>query len=207
MLINNSIKDYMDDLSSDRPAPGGGSVSAVSGSLGVSIMQMVCSLSIGKKGLEDYQDILVDMLDKSQAYKDYFLQAIDEDCNCYPSIISAYRLPKNSDQEKKDRLEQIQKAYKYATEIPFTIGQKGHEFLDLLEKVIDISNKNIITDAYVSANQMQACIDGALINAKINLNYIKDQEYREDIEKKIEFILEDSKLRLDVIRTKIKNMI
>lgn len=206
MLVDNSVKDYMDVLSSDQPAPGGGSVSAVSGALGVSIMQMVASLSIGKKGLEDHQEAIKNLFDKADVYKEFFIKAIDEDSKCYPKVISAYRLPKDTDEEKEIRTEEIQKAYKYATEIPFSIGQKAHEFIDLLDDLIDISNKNIITDAYVSASQLDTCVDGALINARINLKYIKDKDFVDEKTEKIEFILKDSREKLDRIRVKIRNI-
>ncbi len=207
MLVDHSIKEYLSVLSSDAPSPGGGSVSAVSGGLGVSIMQMVCSVSMGTKGLEDEREFFQEVYENAESFKKYFLNAIDEDSYAYPRVISAYKMPKDTEEEKKIRLATIQEAYKYAASVPFEIGQMAHKFIALLEIIIHRANKNVITDAYVSAEQILACIDGAFVNVKVNLNYIKDEEFVNRLDEEMKSILEDSIKRLEKVKEDINNMI
>lgn len=207
MLVDKSIKQYMDLLSSKEPAPGGGSVSAISGALGVSAMQMVCSLSMGKKDLEENTKFLSDKYENAEDFKRFFLNAIDEDCRAYPRVIASYRLPKATREERLIRAREIQDAYKFAAQIPFSIGKRAYEFLDELESIIGFSNKNVITDAYVSAVQLEACIDGAFINVSINLKFINDKDFVNDLDGQMEFMIKDSKLKINRIKDRIQRII
>lgn len=206
MLINESIIDYLNILSSDKPSPGAGSVAALNGALGVSLMQMVINLSIGKKELKSCEKILKEKNNQAEIYKRFFLNAIDEDCSAYPKVLNAYKLSKNTEEEKKIRYEKIQEAYKYATNIPFNIGKKAFEFLNIIDELIVYSNKNVITDAYAAVIELEACIEAAFINVDINLKFIEDKSFRLEIEEEIKSIKEGSKTKSEEIKNRIKKL-
>lgn len=207
MLVEKNYKGYLDELSSNSPSPGGGSVSAISGGLAVSTMQMVCSVTIDKKGYEEYSDHFKNLYNKAQEFKDFFINAVDEDSEAFSLVIQAFRMPKATEEEKKARLTAIQQGYKHAAKVPFEIGKKAYEFLPLLEQTIDNGNKSAITDAYVSAVQLFAAIDGAFINVRINLSSIKDKEFVDKYNEEMDIMLIDANKRVTLIKEKINTMI
>ncbi len=176
-LINLDYSAYMDELSSKSPAPGGGSVSAISAGLAVSLFQMVINLSIDKKGYEEHRNLYEDLRDRSEAYKDFFTRAVDDDSEAFNDVIRAFRMAKESEEEKKLRSKAIQEGYKHAADVPFEVGKKAYEFYDFLEALVEKCNENSITDIAVSGLQLRAALYGAFYNVRINLTSIKDEEY------------------------------
>lgn len=207
MLVNLDYKGYLDVLSSNEPAPGGGSVSALSGGLAVSLLQMVCNLSIGKKGLEEYQELYIEILKETNEYKEFFIKSVDEDSDAFNLVIEAFRLPKITDEEKKHRSEMIQKGYKRAANVPLNVGLKAYDFIKYQEKLVDNCNQSAITDIFVSALQTRACIEGAFANVYINLSSIKDEMFVKEYKDKMTQILEDSEKRINEIKQKIEKVI
>lgn len=176
-LINLDYSAYMDELSSKSPAPGGGSVSAISAGLAVSLFQMVINLSIDKKGYEEHRKLYEDLMGKSQAYKDFFTRSVDDDSDAFNDVIRAFRMAKETEEEKKLRSKAIQDGYKHAADVPFEVGKKAYDFYDFLEEVVDKCNENSITDIAVSGLQLRAALYGAFYNVRINLTSIKDEQY------------------------------
>lgn len=203
MLVEKNYKEYLEVLSSNEPAPGGGSVSAMSGGLAVSLLQMVSQLSINKKGLEEYKNLHDKVLNETQQYKDFFIKAVDEDSNAFNLVIEAFKLPKGSNERKH----QVQEGYKHAATVPFNVGLKAYELLDYIESVVDYCNESAITDIYVSALQTQACIEGAFANVSINLGSIKDESFVYEYKVKMDEILLKTKERVDILKEKIENKI
>lgn len=203
MLVDKSYKEYLDLLSSDSPSPGGGSVSAASGGLAVSLMQMVCNLSLGKKDLQAYQDEIKGHLDASKEYKDFFIKSVDEDSEAFNLVIKAFRLAKETEEEKMARSQQIQLGYKHAAQVPFDVMKKAYDFLGHLEALVDITNQSAITDIHVSALQILACMEGAFANVTINLASIKDEDFVLEKKQAMEMMLKDAKGRIDELKNTI----
>lgn len=207
MLVDLDYKGYLEVLSSNEPAPGGGSVSALSGGLSVSLLQMVCNLSIGKKGLEEFDELYHQVLKETQEYKEFFIRSVDEDSDAFNLVIEAFRLAKSTDEEKKHRSEMIQKGYKHAANVPFNVGLKANDFIEYQEKLVDNCNQSAITDIYVSALQARACIEGAFANVYINLSSIKDDDFVSEYKQRMSQVLNDSKKRVERIKEKIEIVI
>ena len=168
-LASSTVYGFANELSTDSPAPGGGSVSALVGSMGAALSAMVANLSIGKKGFEDKYQSMNELAVKSQFLKKDLLQLIDKDTDSFNDVMAAFRLPKKTDEHKLERNNAIQDATKNATMIPFEILEKcisGLEFALLIAKE---GNPNSITDAGVAGESLMAGARGAFLNVKINL--------------------------------------
>ncbi|WP_413868456.1 cyclodeaminase/cyclohydrolase family protein [Albidovulum sp.] len=174
MLIKKTIEEFSAVLASDAPAPGGGSVAALSGALGADLIVMVCALSIGKEGLEDYRDQLSASATRARSLSGSLLQRVDLDTRAFNGVMAAFRLPKATDDEKKARSEAIQKGYQEAIQSPLGIARECVETLQLAESLLGRSNTNALSDLGVSAQQAYAGLEGAIMNVNINLPSIKD---------------------------------
>ena len=186
------INDFVDEVSSNSPAPGGGSVSALSGALGASLAAMVSNLTYNKKGYEQNNDIILDIGVRSQKLKKELLFLIDEDSNAFNQIMQAYQLKKKTDNEKQFRNNQIIEATKYAIDIPMSIMEKSNEMLKLMNDLIIHGNKNSFSDSAVAIELLMSSIKGAYYNVKINLKDLEESDYSVSILEKAYLILERS---------------
>ena len=177
MLVNMTVKDFVDEVGSESPAPGGGSVAALCGALGGALVTMVANLTIGKKGYEDAADEMAAIKEKSSQLKDALMAMVDKDTAAFNKVMAAFKLPKESDDEKAARREAIQSAMKGAAQSPFEIMKASHEIINLAKAVAVKGNQNSITDAGVAALLADAAVKGAALNVKINLSSIKDEQY------------------------------
>ena len=181
-LANLSVESFVDEVSSSSPAPGGGSVSALSGSLGAALMSMVANLTYNKKGYEEYNQKISDIGISAQKLKKDLLILIDEDTRAFDGIMNAFRMPKKTDEEKAARLKTIDLATKNAIDTPISIMSKCKNLFDIIEDLVKYGNKNSFSDAAVALELIHSAIRGAYYNVKINLKDIEDDEY---IDKKI----------------------
>jgi glutamate formiminotransferase/formiminotetrahydrofolate cyclodeaminase len=177
LLRKMTICEFADELSSDSPAPGGGSVAALCGSLSASLSSMVANLTHGKKGFEPVFDLMNDTAKKAQALKDKFLLAIDEDTAAFNLIKAAQQMPKDSQENKERRLEAIEAAQKEATLVPLRVLSLTLEALDLAQLVAEKGNPNTLSDAGVAALTARAAGDAALYNVLINLPGVADLDF------------------------------
>jgi glutamate formiminotransferase / formiminotetrahydrofolate cyclodeaminase len=177
LLRKMSITDFADELASESPAPGGGSVGALCGSLSASLAAMVANLTFGKKGFEEVNSLLDDTACKGQALKDRFIRAIDEDTDAFNQIAAASRLPKDTPENKQKRLDAMEKAQKQATLVPLRVLEMALEACQLAEIVAQKGNPNCLSDAGVSALTARAAGDAALYNVLINLPAITDRDF------------------------------
>ncbi len=177
MLIRLSVEDFNRELGSNSPAPGGGSVAALSGALGAELIAMVCSLSIGKKGYEAYQAELEAALPKAEALAKSLLRRVDLDTEAFNDVMAAFRMPKETEEAKNTRLEAIQRGYKQAIQSPLGIARECLEALKIAENLLGKSNKNALSDLGVAALQTHAGLEGAIMNVKINIPSIKDEKF------------------------------
>lgn len=177
LLRKMTITDFADELSSESPAPGGGSVGALCGALSASLSSMVAILTFGKKGFENLNDIMDDTACKAQVLKDKFLRAIDDDTDAFNKIAAAQKLPKDTPENKQKRQEAIEAAQKQATLVPLSVLKMALEAVDLAVVVADEGNPNCLSDAGVAGLTARSAGDAALYNVLINLPAIADAAF------------------------------
>ena len=185
MLIDKTVKEFIAETASDSPAPGGGSVSALCGSLGSALATMVCNLTIGREKYAnvdaDFQKIRSKMMEHLQK----LTRLIDDDTLAFNEVMLAMKLPKDTEEQKKKRSDAIQIGYKKAITVPLDTARVSLDALGLIEFIVSKGNQNAITDGATGALALQLAITGALLNVKTNLASIKDQSYVENIKKDI----------------------
>ena len=180
-LISMSLHAFADETSTESPAPGGGSIAAYMGSLGVSLATMVANLSSHKRGWDNRWKEFSDWAAKGQAYKDTLLHLVDEDTIAFNKIMSALSLPKSTEEEKVNRTNVIQTATKYATEIPFRVMQTTFASMEVIKAMAEIGNPNSVSDAGVGALAARSAVMGAYLNVKINAAGLTDKKWAETI--------------------------
>jgi len=207
-LIDFTCKEFANETASESPAPGGGSVSAYLGALGVSLGTMVANLSSHKPGWDERWEEFSNWAEKGQALKDELLYLVDEDTASFNKIMDAFSLPKSTDAEKEVRTNAIQEATKYATEVPFRTMQKAYESMEILKAMTITGNPNSVTDAGVGALCARTAVIGAFLNVKINASGLTDKKFVNDIIAKGKDIEEKTKLLeseiLAIVEEKIK---
>jgi glutamate formiminotransferase/formiminotetrahydrofolate cyclodeaminase len=176
-LVDMTLHAFANETASESPAPGGGSIAAYLGTLGVSLGTMVANLSASKKGWEGRWKEFSDLAETGQQLKSELLHLVDEDTAAFNGIMSAFQLPKSTDEEKKARKQAIQDATKYAIEIPFKVMEKSFETMTLLKEMAVKGNPNSVSDAGVGALCALAAVLGAGLNVKINAAGYDDKEY------------------------------
>jgi glutamate formiminotransferase/formiminotetrahydrofolate cyclodeaminase len=176
-LINMTLNDFADETASESPAPGGGSISAYVGALGVSLGTMVANLSSHKKGWDAQWKYFSDWALKGQELKKEMLRLVDEDTLAFNKIMMAFGLPKGTDDEKKIRTEAIQEATKYAIITPFNVMELCYKSMELLKEMVENGNPNSVTDAAVGALCARTGVIGAFMNVKINAVGLNDKEF------------------------------
>lgn len=178
-LVNMDLKAFANETASESPAPGGGSISAYAGVMGVSLAAMVANLSAAKRGWEEQTGYFSDVAVRAQKLKDALLYKVDEDTRAFDAIMNAFALPKNTDAEKKARTQAIQEATKIAIEVPLQTMQLAFAGFEIVEAMIEKGNPNSITDAAVGALCVRTAVYGAWLNVKVNLSGFKDQTFVE----------------------------
>ncbi len=189
-LVKMSIEDFVDELSSESPAPGGGSVSALAASLGAGLIAMVVNLTYGKKGYEKQWKKVKPIGERAQELKDRFLEIIDEDTEAFNAYMAASKMKKKTEEQKKAREEAMQKAIINATQVPLKLMRLLEETLPLLKEIVKRGNQNSISDVGVAALNIQSAVEGAYLNVIINVPGIKDEKIKEEIIKEAEEIRE-----------------
>lgn len=177
------VKEYLDVLKSDAPAPGGGSVSALAGAQGVGLFMMVADLTIGKEKYADFQEVCLSAKEKGMTLYTSLFEGIDKDTEAFNLVSAAFKMPKATDEEKAARSAAIAAGTLVATEVPFTTMQYCMEGLKIAESLVGHSNPNAASDLGVAALNLLAGVRGAWLNVRINLPGVKDAEKKEYFEK------------------------
>jgi glutamate formiminotransferase/formiminotetrahydrofolate cyclodeaminase len=191
-LVKMDLRQFCNETLSDSPAPGGGSVAALMGALGVSLGGMVANLSAGKRGWDDKLQYFSEWAVKAQRLKDELLFLVDEDTAAFNKVMDAFGLPKDSAEEKTARSAAIQSANKYAAEIPLRVMETAFKSYQLLAEMADKGNPASISDVGVGALGVRACIDGAAMNVRINLSGLKDEKAKSELHEKVRKITGES---------------
>ncbi|MDP3557611.1 MAG: glutamate formimidoyltransferase [Bacteroidota bacterium] len=180
-LINMNLAAFADETASESPAPGGGSIAAYVGSLGISLATMVANLSSHKKGWDDKWEEFSLWAEKGQKIKNELLRLVDADTAAFNKIMTAFSLPKSNDEEKKIRTDAIQDATKFAIEVPFKVMQLSYDSLEIIKAMAEIGNPNSVSDAGVGALCARSAVMGAFMNVRINASGYNDKTFVNDI--------------------------
>jgi glutamate formiminotransferase / formiminotetrahydrofolate cyclodeaminase len=198
-LMKLDLRQFCNETLSDSPAPGGGSVAALMGALGVSLGGMVANLSAGKRGWDDKLKYFSDWAVKAQQLKDELLSLVDEDTVAFNKVMDAFALPKESAEEKVARSAAIEQATRHAAEVPLKVMETASKSYQLLSEMAGNGNPASISDVGVGLLATRACIDGAALNVKINLGQLKDEKFKSALVEKVRQITADSEIQFEKI--------
>jgi formiminotetrahydrofolate cyclodeaminase len=191
-LVKMNIKMFLDELASSSPAPGGGSVAALSGALGAALTSMVCNLTREKQGYEAVQDEIKEILQQSEDLRKQLTELVDKDTEAFNEVMKALKMPKETEEQREHRRLAMQNAFKYAAEVPLETARKCVQILDVARVVAKKGNKNSISDAAVSALMAQTGVQAAMLNVRINLCSIKDTEYVQNVTSELHELLQNA---------------
>ena len=180
-LANMRLNAFVDETASESPAPGGGSIAAYCGSLGVALATMVANLSASKKGWEERWNEFSDWADKGQKLKKQLLHLVDEDTAAFNKIMDAFKLPKTTDQEKADRKQAVAEATRYAIEVPLSVMKISLQSMELIQSMATNGNPNSVSDAGVGAMCARTAVLGAGLNVRINAASYSDKTFVETV--------------------------
>ncbi|MBS6913707.1 MAG: cyclodeaminase/cyclohydrolase family protein [Clostridium sp.] len=180
-----TIEEFAKVTASDAPAPGGGSVAAAAGSLAAALAEMVANLTIGKEKYAEAENEMRELAGKGQAVREKLIADIQRDSSSFNLYMAALRMPKDTEEEKTARREAMQRGLKEAAMVPLSVAETAAEIFPLAEAAVARGNANAVTDGLVSAMMARTAVLSALLNVKINLNSIKDEAFRADMEKQV----------------------
>jgi len=193
MYAEKPLHFFLDKLCSSSPEPGGGSASALTGSIAASLSGMLAALTVHKKGYEDVWPEMEEILDKATQLKDDMLDLLQKDTEAFDDAAKAFKLPKDTEEQKKKRSEAIENGLVKASEVPLAIMEKSLEVARLAQRVLKKGNEMAVTDGAISALFAEAAAIGGMINVRINFSWMKSREYIEKTEKRLDVILEEIK--------------
>jgi len=193
MDITKTLKEYLDELSSNSPTPGGGNVAALCGVLSASLGTMVCNLTIGKKKYTDVEQEISDVKTKLEQYKDTFVNLAAKDNEAFDNVMDAFKLPKDTDEQKSIRIRQIDDATFMAAEVPNEVIKNCKELLPIIRIVAEKGNQNSLSDIGVSALLLSSAAQAAYLNVLINCTALKNQTIAGELLKSAEIRTEDIK--------------
>jgi glutamate formiminotransferase/formiminotetrahydrofolate cyclodeaminase len=198
-LMSMTAKRFVDEVSSDSPAPGGGSVAALSGALGAALASMVANLTVGKKGYEATFARMDALAREGQSVKDALCKAVDDDTSAFNSLMEAMRLPKKTPEQIAARDAAMQDGYKKAIEVPLHTAKLCLKALELAKEVAEKGNKNSASDAGVAALEAWTGVEGALMNVLINLKEVKDHQYKSKMVETVQKMKKEAAVLRDAV--------
>ncbi len=193
MNLNDSLKKYLDDLSSSSPTPGGGNVSALCGVLASSLGSMVCNLTIGKKKYLHFEKEAMQLKEKLGTAKEDFLMLAEKDNQAFDKVMAAFKLPKETDDDKTARKEAIESATLDAAVVPAEVIKKCKEIIPLLNTIAENGNQNSLSDAGVAVSLISTAAQGAFMNVLINCASLSNQVAANEFLVKTEIIYNEVK--------------
>ena len=200
-LVNMTLTDFANETASESPAPGGGSIAAYCGAMGVSLGTMVANLSAHKRGWDERWEEFSTWAEKGMEYQNILLDLVDEDTHAFNKIMIAFQLPKDTQAEKEKRKTAIQEATKYAILTPFKVMETAFASMEVMKAMADIGNPNSVTDAAVGALCARTAVMGAFLNVKINCGDCDDKAFVNDILKKGQQLVDDAcKMEAEILK-------
>ncbi len=206
-LVEMKLNDFIDEVSRESPAPGGGSIAALAGALGASLSSMVSNLTANKRGSEKVDDILNEAADKAQDVKNKLIKAIDDDTNAFNAFMDAKRLPAKTEEQKLNREKAMLEGLKQAVMVPLNTAVQSLEAIRIAETVVEFGNPNSITDVGVGAQIAYTGVKGGIYNVLINLKDISDEEFVKEMKEKCEKLEKEAKTLVEKVLTKVESRI
>jgi glutamate formiminotransferase/formiminotetrahydrofolate cyclodeaminase len=204
-LARMGVDDFVDEVSRDTPAPGGGSIAALAGALGAALTSMVANLSIGKGEFDAQYGELCRLAERAQAVKDELVRAIDADTEAFNEVIAALRMAKDTPEQVAARAAAIRAGYKSAARVPLRTAQLCREVLDLCEAAAHVGNQAVMSDAGVGALMAYAGVRGAIHNVRINLPHTRDEAFIAEMQSTLGALLEESGSLCEAIQHEVES--
>ena len=189
-LTDKAVSQFLDELASSAPAPGGGSVAALGGALGAALVSMVCNLTVGKKKYASVEQDIQDILAKSEELRHRLVDLLQSDVEAYTAVSQAMKMPRATEEEKATRHAILQKALKGATVVPLQIAEACVQVIALCQPAAEKGNKNAVSDAGVAILVAEAGLRSAALNVLINLGWIEDQSFTAEKQRQLDVLLE-----------------
>jgi len=206
-IIDQSIQDFLDQLASDAPTPGGGSVAAMMGASAAGLISMVCNLTIGKSQYQDVEDEMRVLLQKSELLREQFAEYIKNDVEAFEQVMWAYQLPKVTADEQRIRSDAIQKALKIATEVPLACAKRSAEIIQLSRDAVEKGNNNVISDAGVAVEVGRAALKSSALHVYVNIAKINDESFTQMTIAELKEILETAEILAEEIYQKVEDQL
>lgn len=207
MLIDLTIKGFLDKTAGSDPVPGGGSISALNGSIAAALTEMVANLTIGRKKYAEVEDKMREVAGRMAEIRTVLANDIDKDSDAYDKVFAAFKLPKETDEEKVHRSNVIQETTKEAALVPMSVAENAAAIMDTIAYVAHNGNQNAVTDATVAMMAARTCVLGALLNVKINLSSIKDEAFVKELSDKADRLEKEAIAKEQELLTWIKTIL
>ena len=188
MLVDLTVKEFLNKVAGSDPVPGGGSIAALNGAVASALAAMVANLTIGKKGYEEHEELMKHISEVALQVKDTFIGDIDRDSEAYDSVFACFKMPKATDEEKAARSAAIQEATKFAALVPMQVARNACELMEIIADVARLGNQNAITDACVAMMAARSAVLGALLNVRINLGSLKDKTFVDELKREADHL-------------------
>jgi len=207
MYLERPMKDFVEDTAARLPAPGGGSVAALVGSLGAALLCMVGRYTVGKKQYKGVEDEVARILKIADGLKDELSSLIQEDIKAYQKYSHASGLPKDTPQQKEARNQAVELSVKEAALVPLKTSKLSLRVIELAEEILPLGNLNLISDVGVGVLLAEAALEAAAINVQINLSYIKDSRFIEEKKREISSFLSRGRKTADGVVREVREKI
>ena len=204
MIVDRPIGEFLDELASPAPTPGGGSAGALVGAVGAALLSMVGNLTIGKKGYESVEDSMRSLVGGAEALRGELTSLAEEDVRVFGEVMAAYRLPRAGDAERAARAEAIQRALRAATEAPLALARAAAKVCDLSAVAAEEGNANVVSDAGVGVVAAHAALRAAALNVYINAGSIADRAFAANATAEIEGLLAASAERTEAVFARVR---
>ena len=200
MLVDLTIKQFLERVASGEPVPGGGSVAALAAALSASLSEMVARLTLGRKSDPALDEKMSGLIDEASRLRTRLVSDVDGDSDAYAAVMKAYRMPKGTDEEKDVRKAAVRHALKNAARVPLSVAEAGIALLKLAGTAVAEGNSSAVTDGLVAALTARSAVIGALYNVRINLASIDDSAFREDMARRVDTLEKEAvKMEKDLL--------
>lgn len=206
-MIDKRINDFLEELASDAPTPGGGGAAAIMGAMAASLASMVCRLTIGKKGYEQVEASMQEVLEKSERLRMQLQPMVQRDAEVFAQVMAAFRMPKGSESEREERAAAIQAALRIATEVPLDCARACGEIIRLCKAVATHGNRNVVSDAGVAVMAAYAGLKSAALNVYVNTTSLQDRDFAAASVSEIEALLSEAENAARELFVAVKNML
>jgi formiminotetrahydrofolate cyclodeaminase len=207
MITQRPLETFLDELASGAPTPGGGSAAAIMGAMGAALVSMVCNVTIGKKGHEAVESEMKSVRDESERLRMRLTSMVAEDVDAFDGLMTAYRLPKSSDDEKSRRAAAIQSSLRAATETPLACARACAEVVALSKRAGEKGYAGVVSDAGVGVLAANTALRSAALNVYINAPSLKDRVFADAATAELEQLLDDcareSELVFELVRGRL----